>query len=82
MLAPSFPPLPASAFGAAHHFAALVRHFLKLATRHTGVPAVFVAALALVISFRIARKMARLVAEVSLAAAVLFLFTRLGWIAW
>jgi hypothetical protein len=50
--------------------------------RHTGVPAVVVAAIALVLSFRLARRMARLFVEVGLALAVLLTLTSLGWIRW
>jgi hypothetical protein len=43
---------------------------------------VVVAALALVISFRIARRAARLAVEVVVATTVLLVATHLGWIAW
>jgi hypothetical protein len=50
--------------------------------RHTGVPAILLAALALVLSFRLARRLARLIVEVGLALAVLLTLTSLGWIRW
>ena len=53
-----------------------------LIARHTGVPAIVVAAIAVVVSFRLARRMARLFVEVGLALAVLLTLTSLGWIRW
>lgn len=53
-----------------------------LIARHTGVPAIVVAALALVLSFRLARRMVRLLVEVGLALAVLLALTSAGWIRW
>jgi hypothetical protein len=43
---------------------------------------VVVAALALVISFRLAKRAARLAVEVVVATTLLLVATRLGWIAW
>jgi hypothetical protein len=59
-----------------------IRHLLRVASRHTGIPVVVVAAIGIVISYRIVRKMARLVFEVTVAAAVLFAVSKLGWITW
>jgi hypothetical protein len=47
---------------------------------HTGVPAVVVAAVGIVVSYRIARKTARIVLETSLVVALLLAATHLGWI--
>lgn len=58
------------------------REGLQLVARHTGVPVLLVAALALVLSFRLARRMTRLFVEVSVAAALVFALTRLGLITW
>ncbi len=43
---------------------------------------VVVAAIGIVISYRIVRKIARLVFEVTIAAVVLFAVSKLGWITW
>ena len=59
-----------------------VRHLLRWVSRHSGIPVVLVAAIGIVISFRIVRKMARLVFEVTVAAVVLFAVSKLGWITW
>lgn len=59
-----------------------IRHLLRAASRHTGIPVVLVAAIGIVISYRIVRKIARLVFEVTVAAVVLFAVSKLGWITW
>ena len=59
-----------------------LRHWLHWVSGHTGVPAVCVAAVAIVLSFRIARRVARLVLEVALVLALLLVATKLGWIHW
>jgi hypothetical protein len=50
------------------------------AARHTGIPVVVVAALALVLAYRIARRAMHLVVEVALALALVLAATRAGWI--
>jgi hypothetical protein len=59
-----------------------LREALRWGAHHSGLPVVVVAALALVISFRIARRAARLAVEVVVATTVLLVATHLGWIAW
>ena len=51
-------------------------------SRHTGLPVVVVAAIALVVSFRLARQAVRLAFQVAIVAALLAVATRLGWIRW
>jgi hypothetical protein len=49
---------------------------------HTGIPVVILAAVALVLSFRVARRASRLVVELALALTVVVAATKLGWIRW
>jgi thiamine transporter ThiT len=53
---------------------------LRSIAGHTGIPISIVAALALVLSFRIARRAANLVIEVALAVALVLAATRAGWL--
>jgi len=48
--------------------------------RHSGVPAVLVAAIALVVAFRLARRAAHLTLEIALALALVLAATRAGWL--
>lgn len=50
------------------------------ASRHTGVPAVVVAAGALVVSYRIFRRAVRLAVELAIALTVVLVATKMGWI--
>jgi hypothetical protein len=59
-------------------FAAIARHLAG----SSWVTSIFVAAIALVLAFRLARRLARLLLEVGLALAVLLTLTGLGWIHW
>jgi hypothetical protein len=59
-----------------------LREALRWGAHHSGLPVVLVAALALVVSFRVARRAARLAVEVVLATTVLLVATHLGWIRW
>ena len=59
-----------------------LRHALRWAAHHSGLPIVVVAAVALVVSFRLARKVGRLAIEVGVVSVVLLAATRLGWISW
>lgn len=59
-----------------------LRHWLHWVSGHTGIPVVCVAAVAIVVSFRVARRVARLVLEVTLVLALLLVATKLGWIHW
>jgi hypothetical protein len=59
-----------------------LRDALRWGSHHSGLPVVVVAALALVVSWHLARRAARLAVEVTIATALLLVATRLGWIAW
>lgn len=59
-----------------------LREAVRWGAHHSGLPVVVVAALALVVSFRVVKRAARLAVEVVLATAVLLAATRLGWIVW
>ncbi len=59
-----------------------LRAMLRWGAHHSGLPVVVVAALALVLSFRLAKRVARLAVEVTLATVLLVVATHLGWIAW
>ncbi len=60
----------------------LGRHALHWAAGRTGLPVVVVAALALVVLWRVARRTWHIALELALAVAVLLVATRLGWIRW
>lgn len=55
---------------------------VRLLSQHSGVPALLVAALLVVVGFRVLKKSARFFAEVALVTAALFAATQLGWIRW
>ena len=55
---------------------------MRLLSQHSGVPALVVAALLVVVGWRVLKKSARFVAEVALVTAALFAATQLGWIRW
>ncbi|HEX3771286.1 MAG TPA: hypothetical protein VHV30_10495 [Polyangiaceae bacterium] len=59
-----------------------VRGAVRWGAHHTGLPMVLVAALAVVLSWRIIKRGARLALEVVIAFAVLAVATRLGWLSW
>jgi len=59
---------------------AVLREGIGLASRHTGVPAILVASVAIVISWRMAKRAARFAAETALVCAALIAATALGWI--
>lgn len=54
-------------------------HWLSV---HTGVPALLVAAVLVVVGYRILKRSARFVVEVAVVAALLVAATELGWIRW
>jgi len=66
----------------APHAAGGVRATLRWAARHTGLPVVVVAAFALVASWRIFRRAARLTVELAVALVLLLGAARMGWIRW
>ena len=59
-----------------------VRFAVRWLSLHTGAPALVVAAVLLVIGYRILRKSARLLVEVALVAAALIAATHAGWLRW
>jgi hypothetical protein len=72
-----------------HHWIALewtvvavCRHALRQASRHTGVPAVVIAAVVIVLSQRVVRVAVRLAIEVALVVLALVAATMLGWLSW
>jgi hypothetical protein len=70
------------------HFAASVSQVggpwakaaLRQVSEHTGIPVVLVAAIALVMSYRAAKRMLRFAIEVGFALVVVVALTELGWI--
>lgn len=53
---------------------------LEWASAHTGVPAIVVAAILVVVLYRLAKRSLRFVAEVSLVLAVLLVLARMGFL--
>jgi hypothetical protein len=62
--------------------AAGLRTILRWGSHHTGLPAIVVAAIAIVLSWRIIKRSFRLAVEVVIALMLLVVATRLGWLAW
>ena len=63
-------------------FLAWAQGGLHAIARHTGLPIVLIAAVALVVSWSFVRKSARFLVEVGLVIALLLIATGLGWISW
>ena len=59
-----------------------MKHLLAWCAQHTGLPVMVIAAIALVLAWRVAKKTAHVFLEVALAFALLFALTKLGWIRW
>ena len=59
-----------------------LRAALRWGSAHSGLPVVIVAALAVVVSWRLAKRSARLAVEVTVVTVMLLMATRLGWISW
>lgn len=60
-------------------------HFHQAAdwiARHTGIPAILVAALLIVLSWRMAKRMAHVAVEVAVVTALLVALTKLGVVSW
>ena len=55
---------------------------LRWGSQHTGLPIILVAAIALVVSWRIFRRSLRFVLEVTITVALLLVATHIGWIHW
>lgn len=49
---------------------------------HTGIPALIVAAIVVVVGVRLLKKFGRVMVEIALVAAVLCAATRFGWLHW
>jgi len=62
--------------------AGVLRAALRWGAAHSGLPVVIVAALAVVVSWRLAKRSARLAVEVAVVTVMLLMATRLGWISW
>ncbi len=61
---------------------ASVRHALHWAAGRTGLPVVVIAALAIVVAWRVARRTWHIAFELAVAVAVLLVAVRFGWIRW
>jgi len=55
---------------------------LHTVSKHTGIPVIIVAAAALVLSYRLAKRGARLALEMAVALALVLAATKMGWIHW
>jgi hypothetical protein len=62
--------------------ATTVRSGLRTIENHTGIPALVVAAIVLVLGYRVLRNSARIFFQVALLALMLAAATRAGWIRW
>ena len=58
------------------------RFAVRWLSLHTGLPALLVAAILVVVGYRILKKTARFALEVALVAALLVAATGAGWIRW
>jgi hypothetical protein len=63
-----------------HRAVVAAEHLVVTLARHSGIPAVLVAALALVVAFRLARRAVHLAVEIALALALVLAATRAGWL--
>jgi hypothetical protein len=72
--------IPAAVLPWLHRIGGQAGRWIQVAARHSGIPAVLVAALALVLAFRLARRALHLVVEVGLALALVLAATKAGWI--
>lgn len=65
---------------------AVVSSLVKMAVRwlstHTGLPALVVGAILIVVGYRVLKKTARFAVEVALVAAFLIAATSAGWLRW
>jgi hypothetical protein len=59
-----------------------LRAALRWGSEHTGLPAILVAAIALVVSFRVMKRTLRFVIEVVLCVALLVVATKIGLLQW
>ena len=61
---------------------ASVRTVVRYLSEHSGVPALLIGTLLVVVGWRILRKTLRFVVEIALVTAALIAMTQLGWIRW
>ena len=61
---------------------AVARHAVRFLALHTGLPALVVAAVLVVVGYRILKKSARFVAQIAVISLVLLAASELGWIRW
>ncbi len=81
--APFLAPASSAALAKAAGFLGLhAKAALAWASTHTGVPALVVAAVALVVGYRVLRRSARFAVEVAVVSAALVFLTHLGMIRW
>jgi hypothetical protein len=59
-----------------------LRHALAWGAEHTGLPVIVVAAIALVVAFRLAKRTAHFAIELAVAVTLLFVASKMGWIRW
>ncbi len=71
-----------SAGRAAAELGSALRRAAAYLSMHTGLPTLVVAALAIVVGFRLLRWTVRIAVELCVVLAVLLALTRLGWIRW
>ncbi len=62
--------------------ASWARTAIRYLAQHSGIPALLVAAVLLVVGWRLVRKTFRFAVEVALVTAALLAATQLGWIRW
>lgn len=77
---PRLPQVPSWAMAWIQGAGAIAFRAMRSVAAHTGIPISIVAAVALVLSFRLARRAAHLALEVALAVALVLAATRAGWL--
>jgi len=60
----------------------VARTFVRFLAHHSGLPVLVVAAVLVVVGYRILKRTARFALEVALICAVLLTASELGWIRW
>lgn len=78
-------PMPALAWpsllvGLGHVLGSSMKAAVGFASVHTGVPAVVVAATALVVSYRLFRRALRFAVEMTIAMTIVLVATKMGWL--
>jgi hypothetical protein len=81
MLRPELPfdPMWLTPFGLV---GASLKDIVRWTSQHTGLPVVLIAAVAMVIAWRVFKRSVRFLVEVAIALTVVFVATKLGWMAW